>query len=309
MPLTIVMYHYVRDLARSRYPAIKARDRDSFVRQLDYLQANHTVVTAEQVIAASKGLERLPDDAAWLTFDDGYIDHFTVVFPLLHERGWQGSFFPPVGAIKHGELLDVNQIHFVLAASYDHQAVIDEIRSFIEEYRTELSLRAVSSYWEEFATPSRLDPADVVFIKRIVQHGLPEAARKDLAARLFAKFVSIDPSAFAAELYMSPEQLRTLISCGMHVGSHGSRHYWLDRLEPPRQAEEVDASLVFLEELGAPVKDWVMCYPYGAHNDSLLNCLRSRRCAIGLTTRQACADLSTDDPLKLPRLDTNALAH
>jgi hypothetical protein len=35
--LTIVMYHFVRDLARSRYPAIKALTVDAFRGQLDYL--------------------------------------------------------------------------------------------------------------------------------------------------------------------------------------------------------------------------------------------------------------------------------
>jgi hypothetical protein len=32
MALTIVMYHYVRDLARTRYPGIKGRDLSSFHR-------------------------------------------------------------------------------------------------------------------------------------------------------------------------------------------------------------------------------------------------------------------------------------
>ena len=86
------MYHYVRDLPRSRYPAIKGRDVGSFRRQLDYIGAHHTVVTAQQVVAAVKHGEPLAEDAVWLTFDDGYSDHYSVVFPLLHERGWQGSF-------------------------------------------------------------------------------------------------------------------------------------------------------------------------------------------------------------------------
>jgi hypothetical protein len=82
--LTIVMYHYVRDLARTRYPAIRGRDLPSFRRQLDYIARHHSVVTAEQVIAAMRGGQKLPDNSAWLTFDDGYCDHYSVVFPLLH---------------------------------------------------------------------------------------------------------------------------------------------------------------------------------------------------------------------------------
>lgn len=307
MALTIVMYHYVRDLARTRYPAIKGRDLSSFRRQLDYIARHHSVVTAEEVVAAIREGEPLPDNAAWLTFDDGYSDHYSVVFPLLYERGWQGSFFPPARSVRDGELLDVNRIHFILAASHDREPIINAIRGFIEDHQGYDAMRPFAEYWTELARPSRMDPAEVIFIKQVLQHGMPEALRSELASSLFERFVSVDPAAFAAELYMTPEQLRTMIRCSMYVGSHGARHLWLDRLDPAGQAKEIDASLDFLEGLGAPTSNWVMCYPYGAYNDSLLRLLRDRGCAIGLTTRVAVARPGTDDPLALPRLDTNDL--
>src|ERR1017187_10416711 len=131
--ITIVMYHYVRDLARTRYPAIKGRDLSSFRRQLDYIARHHSVVTAEEGVAAIREGEPLPDNAAWLTFDDGYSEHYSVVFPLLHERGWQGSFFPTARAVRDRELLDVNRIHFILAVSPDPEPVINAIREFIDD--------------------------------------------------------------------------------------------------------------------------------------------------------------------------------
>jgi peptidoglycan/xylan/chitin deacetylase (PgdA/CDA1 family) len=301
------MYHYVRDLARTRYPAIKGRTVSSFRRQLDYIARLYTVVTAEQVITAVKGGEALPDNAAWLTFDDGYSDHYSVVFPLLHERGWQGSFFPPARPVRDGELLDVNRIHFILAASPDHEPIINAIRGFIDDRQGCDAVRPFAEYWTEMAWPSRMDPAEVIFIKRVLQHGMPEALRNELARKLFERFVSVDPVAFAAELYTTPEQLRTMIRCGMYVGSHSAGHFWLDRLDPASQANEIDVSLDFLRALGAPTNDWVMCYPFGAYNDTLFRLLRNRGCAIGLTSKVAVARLDTDDPLALPRLDTNDL--
>lgn len=306
MALTIVMYHYVRDLARSRYPAIKGRDITAFRGQLDHIDRRYTVVTAEQVIAAVKSGEELPDNACWLTFDDGYADHYQTVFPLLHERGWQGSFFPPVCAVRDSELLDVNRVHFILAATSDHAAVVEIIRRFVEEHR-EAQLPPFATYWSELAVASRMDPAEVIFIKRILQHGLPKALRNELAGQLFARFVSVDPAAFAAELYMTPDQIKTMIRSGMYVGSHGMSHAWLDRLEPALQEAEVDGSLAFLNDLGAPTDNWVMCYPYGAHNDALLSLLGSRGCVVGLTTKVAVAHLDSTHPLTLPRLDTNDL--
>ena len=307
MPLTIVMYHYVRNLSRTRYPAIKARDVVTFQRQLDHIGRYYTVVTAEQIIDAVGQGDPLPENAAWLTFDDGYSDHYSVVFPLLHARGWQGSFFPPVRAVRDGELLDVNRIHFVLAVSSDYGAVIDRIRTFVHDHQGCTAMRSFAEYWAELARPSRMDPADVVFIKQVLQQGLPEVQRNELARELFERIVAVDPSTFAAELYMTPDQLRTMIRCGMYVGGHGADHVWLDRLNSDAQVREIDSSLAFLRDIGARTNDWVMCYPYGVYNENLLRLLRSRGCAIGLTTEVAVARPGVDDPLLFPRLDTNDL--
>ena len=47
--LQIVMYHYVRDLAKTRYPGIKGRRLSEFRAQLDYIEKHFTVVSVEQI--------------------------------------------------------------------------------------------------------------------------------------------------------------------------------------------------------------------------------------------------------------------
>jgi len=303
--LSIVMYHYVRDTERTPYPDIKARSVAQFRHQLDHIGRNYQVVTVRQIVEALRGGAPLPANAAWLTFDDGYVEHYTTVFPLLRERGWEGSFFPPVNAIRDRQLLDVNRIHFILAAQPETQRIIDEIRSFVDDRRD--TLRPFDSYWAEFARPTRLDTAEVIFIKRMLQHALPDAMRNGLAADLFERMVSADATGFASELYVTPSQLREMIDGGMYVGSHGVSHLWLDKLDGPAQVAEIEGSLAFLRSIGAPVDDWVMCYPWGAFNETLLPLLSERGCAAALTVRVAVANLDSDHPLKLPRLDTNDL--
>jgi peptidoglycan/xylan/chitin deacetylase (PgdA/CDA1 family) len=307
MSLTIVMYHYVRDLARSRYPRIKGRTVDEFRGQLDHIASRYTVVTMQQVVAAIRGEESIPKNAAWLTFDDGYLDHYTNVFPLLFERGWEGSFFPPSQTVLNGKLLDVNKIHFILAAQPQPDAIIREIKAALDMRSADQGVHPFQDYWNEFAKPTRYDAAEVVFIKRSLQFGLPGPVRAQIVDQLFDRFVSVDPAAFAAELYVSQDQLRTMVGCGMYVGSHGASHCWLDRIAPAQQASEIDDSLDFLRSVGAPAQSWVMCYPYGGVDQSVLGLLRQRNCSAALTTRSATASLGADDPLLLPRVDTNEL--
>ena len=104
---------------------------------------------------------------------------------------------------------------------------------------------------------------------------------------------------------MNKDQMKCMVRHGMCVGSHGYDHYWLDSLVPEQQAKEVDESLKFLRDIGVDMDSWVMCYPYGACNESLIQIIKERGCKLGLTTRVAEADLSVDNAFLLPRLDTN----
>ena len=87
MAITIVMYHYVRNLRRSRFPGIKGLDLGLFRAQLSYMERHYTMIRMEDLIAALDGGPSLPERAALLTFDDGFIDHFEFVYPLLDARG------------------------------------------------------------------------------------------------------------------------------------------------------------------------------------------------------------------------------
>ncbi|MDA9288023.1 hypothetical protein N9P72_03955, partial [Amylibacter sp.] len=60
-----------------------------------------------------------------------------------------------------------------------------------------------------------------------------------------------------------------------------------------------------LKKIGAPVDDWIMCYPYGEYNEDTLRILRSKKCAIGLTTKVGFANLNSSNLLELARFDTN----
>ena len=113
-----IMYHYVRDLKNSEYPTIKGLDKELFEKQLAYLLEHYTPVRMDEILAAyqKNDFSDIPENGFVLTFDDGYIDHYEVVYPILKKVGVQGVFFPSTMAWKENKLLTVNRIHFILAA-------------------------------------------------------------------------------------------------------------------------------------------------------------------------------------------------
>lgn len=310
--LTVVMYHYVRDLQNSRFPEIKGCDVRLFKEQVGYIKKHYTPVTVEEVIAAKNGEGQLPDHAILLTFDDAYADHFTYAFPVLEHEHIQGVFFPPVKAVTEHTVLDVNKVHFLLASTPTDKMpqLLEELKGMVESNREAYKLDSFESYFSQLAVANRFDPKEVIFIKRLLQVALPEELRKKLTTELFEKSVGMDESMFSRELYMSLDQIKCLVDCGMHIGSHGYDHYWLGSLPKEKQEFEISKSIEFIESVGGDVNNWTIGYPYGNYNDDTIALLKQYGCKMGFTTRVAVADLDEDgeDALyKVPRLDVNDL--
>ena len=186
-------------------------------------------MTVEQVIAAFNKEDKIPSKAVLLTFDDAYADHFTNVFPILEHHKIQGAFYPPVKAVTEHTVLDVNKIHFILASTPQNRIndLLVMIRNLLSQYRKEYDLNSYEYYFNKLAIADRFDCKEVIFIKRLLQVELEEELRRKITDSLFLQFVTSDESAFSRELYMSIDQIKCMVDCGMHIGSHGYDHYWL----------------------------------------------------------------------------------
>lgn len=312
--LTVVMYHYVRDLKNSRYPGIKGLQIDLFREQIQYLKKHYNFITMEQLLSAyhngGGSLCELPERPVLLTFDDAYIDHFTYVFPYLEHEHIQGSFFAPVKAVTEHTVLDVNKLHFILASTPESEMpkLLNEIRAQLDFYRKDWDLKSFDYYFDKLAVANRFDSKEVIFIKRLLQVELDEKLRKIIASDLFQKVVGMDEGMFSRELYMSMDQIKCMVDNGMHFGSHGYDHYWLNSLSKEKQALEIEKSIDFIREVGGDTNNWTICYPYGAYDDATIEVLKENGCKLGLTTRVDLADINNkaaDVLFKLPRLDTN----
>ncbi len=303
--VSIITYHYVRDLKHSRYPEIKGLDIKDFKGQIKYLKKHYHFITMELLIDAIENKKSLPAHSALLTFDDGYKDHFQYVFPLLDEYKIQGSFYPPVKAITEHEVLDVNKIHFILAAEKNTQNLIGLIFTELDNFRSDYKLESNSHYFEKLAKPSRFDTGEVMFVKRLLQTELEEKLRKIISHNLFEKIVGFEEKYFSRELYMDVEQIKCMQRNGMHIGSHGYDHYHLGTLSKQKQKNEILQSLDFLKQIGCNMNKWTMCYPHGNYNETTIELLNNLNCKLALTINSEIADLNKHNKYVLPRLDTN----
>jgi len=302
--VSIVMYHYVRELENSRYPNIKGLDYGMFKEQISFLSTNFNIITMEELIAAYDESYNLPEKSVLLTFDDGYIDHFNYVFPLLNELNIQGSFFPPGKTLVENVLLDVNKIHFILASA-DISTLMNALFDELNYYRHEgYDLLDNEELFKMHAKGTRFDSKEVIFFKRILQTVLPENLRNQISSRIFAKYVGLSESKFSRELYLNHDQLRCMKKCGMYIGIHGYDHYRLANMEKNGAHLDIARALDTLGDL-VDSSNWVMCYPYGSANEDVIEILKNSNCRLALTTEVKIADIKRDSCYMLPRLDTN----
>lgn len=302
--LYISMYHYTRDLKHSRYPEIKGLDQSLFRQQIEFMKGNFNFVSMEQVIDAVEGKFSLPDKALLLTFDDGYIDNYTVAFPILEEYGVQGSFFIPGKTFTTHQLLDVNKVHYILAST-DIKTLVGDLKEIMDYYRgQEYDYPPTDDLWNEYAIGNRFDGKDIVFVKRILQTVLPEKLRNQISSDLFERYVCISEEQLAYELYMTEEQIRTMKRHGMFIGCHGYDHYWLGNLSQEQMKQDISMALDVIDEF-IDRRHWVMNYPYGNYSQGVLDYVRSQGACVGLTTEVRVAEILKDNVLALPRLDCN----
>lgn len=86
----ILLYHNVDEAGEGDYSITQ----ETFLSHLDALQqAGYETVTFQQMAAYVERGEPLPEHPVALTFDDGYLSNYEIVWPALRERGMTGTIF------------------------------------------------------------------------------------------------------------------------------------------------------------------------------------------------------------------------
>jgi peptidoglycan/xylan/chitin deacetylase (PgdA/CDA1 family) len=108
--LPILMYHHVKHLAANANAIWRnlTVTPEAFEAQIKYLADNgyHSIYFSDLVAYFDQGTP-LPDNPIILTFDDGWIEQYTVVYPVLRKYCMVGTFFPPVNWVNNGKGVQV----------------------------------------------------------------------------------------------------------------------------------------------------------------------------------------------------------
>jgi peptidoglycan/xylan/chitin deacetylase (PgdA/CDA1 family) len=244
---------------------------EAFDAQLKVLSRYFNVVGIDEVCAHYAGEEKLPPNAAVVTFDDGYLDNLEVAAPILKDNGMRGVFFIATTYIEDRRVYWWDRINYLL-----HHA--EPGRRCVElEYPTRLTLDLDND--REGALGTLLQLLKIQFnldVERVLDElaaGLGVAWDRDLERELTDGFV------------MTWDQVRALRKMGMDIGSHTRSHRALQTVPHGELVGELSGAKQDLErELGEPVHS--ISYPIGrsiANLDPIRQALRDAGFKVGFT--------------------------
>ncbi|MCJ7727008.1 MAG: polysaccharide deacetylase family protein [Acidimicrobiia bacterium] len=244
--LTVLAYHRIGDADDPDLLGFAGNVSASprgFARQLEHVAGNFEVIGMPDLLAWIDGEADLPDRAAMITFDDGYLDNLEVAAPLLAEEGFPATLFLTTGPTDGGPSLYWDLIAWV----FEHAE------------RTEGDLPILGSReWGGFDTLRRTVHEFVYATK-----WLPLPRRSALVDRLRDSVASGAPERIPG-LYLDWDGVRALR--GWSIGAHTVEHPVLTSVAPPEAARQIAESAGRITaETGRAVRS--LAYPNGLEGD------------------------------------------
>ena len=299
----VIMYHFIKSKHDRNAKYFNYLDKDKFYKQIKYLKKKFQIINPNQ---KEEYFKKNNKKLCWLTFDDGYLDHYNNVLPILNEFNLKGSFFPVIKTLNSNTILNVNKIQ-ALVNTVNNKELLNYIKEeFDKKYKFKIDFNLIKKdIIFKNIKKRRFDKKNTILIKVLLQKHLNKKFRNYLINLLFKKFIR-DNNFNNKNIYMNLKQLKELNSDGHEIGCHFYNHDWLANMKNYELTKEINMSLkYFKNNFNNNLKKMTVCYPYGSYDLSVKKYLKKKEVKYALTTNIGHFDSIKMDKLEIPRFDTN----
>ena len=240
-----------------------------------------------------------------LTFDDGYIDHYKYVYPLLLKKKLKGFFYPITKTIYDKSFITyTNKIHFILARCKNLDQVFIEIENFITK-KTNLNMKNIYNNAKKIKYKKRrFDKPNTVIIKNIFNFAIPDSFKIALVNHVFKKIVSENSIEFTRNIYLKKSHIIEMNSDKMHFGTHSDSHLWLGKNNKIKQEQDIKKSVSRLQKIIGKKENFSICYPYGSYNKETIEIVKKLKFLFGFSNKLGKINANTNfNKYAIPRFD------
>jgi peptidoglycan/xylan/chitin deacetylase (PgdA/CDA1 family) len=247
--LTVVNYHRIDDPHQKDFDSFKpnvSATPDDFNRQMDYLGKWFNVISLQDLIAWLDGRKNLPQYAALITFDDGYLDNYLFAYPILREHKFPALIFLTTEHIGTDAPFYWDMAAYCFRHTKRQQITFPDGK--VVQWSNQEQLEQVSKSWIEFMKT------------------LPQGEKQAHVGQLPEALGVSVPEGFFRKLMMNWDQVREMHKGGIEFGAHTMHHPILTRISLDQVRAEVNGSKSRIEkELGEQVLSFA--YPNGQPSD------------------------------------------
>lgn len=240
--LIVVCYHRIRDIDHRKTvfdDSVFGPDQEEFSKQVKWLKNNNDILTEGELLSIVNGEYAPPRRSVVITFDDGYIDNYTLAYPVLKSLNVPAIFFIPTQAIEERDLGWWDVISYLIKSSKKNE---------------------IKFFGERFYHRRSYDKAVHFVLSLIYQNNHETLPLLDKLSE--ACGVELPDTDMQSKELMTWEQLRELTQNNITIGSHTHSHTIMSGLDLVKQKFELESSKRKLEEhLGINVRS--ISYPVG----------------------------------------------
>lgn len=241
----ILMYHRFSESRQAGYTS-----RENFEEQLRYLKQYHTVLTLNDIVSARLEQKPVAPNAVVLTIDDGFLDFYSIAFPLLQQYQLPATLFVTTGFINGDLWLWPDKVSWLLAVNAEPKRNV--VIGSLELAPGAFSAHRVAETWQ-----------------RLIDYLLTvaDAEKHRLIAELSQQLL-VELPARAPDHYQacSWQQLREMQQAGIEIGGHTVTHPSLGQVPEAEVRREIEGCRdMLIEHLGEQARPF--CYPNGTVAD------------------------------------------
>ena len=213
-----------------------------FKQQMNWLKKNTEIIGEEDLLSVLKNEKALSRPSSMVTFDDGYVDNYSLAYPILKHLNIPATFFIPTDNIQSRRLGWWDIIAYLIKKSRRSSIVFDD---------NDVSLSDTDNAIRYFFGRMKLEPYENT--KNMLSR-LSEACEVPFPG----------PDLQDSEL-MTWEHIREISDNNLAIGSHTHSHRVLATISVEEQKEEMARSKSIIErEIGGKVRS--VSYPVGFYS-------------------------------------------
>lgn len=252
-PCIILLYHRIVD-NNSEYldkgPVVH-HTIHNFIEEIQYIKINYQILSMNEVVTQIQAGQGFDRPTVAITFDDGYLDNYSLAYPVLKKNGVPATIYLTTSLIGTDERTWTDQIEYALLATTNNQFSMPELfGAQVMDIQTQQERRQVCIQLGEALKM------------------LPDLRRKEILQNiLFALGMNgNNPSESRPRMMLNWDEVREMSHNGITFGSHSHTHPILSRMTLQDAYEDILISKRTIEEqLGCEVRHFA--YPNGRKED------------------------------------------